>query len=305
MGAADVEQLRSRAGVVRRLLVEPDVVVVAIRRLADVPDRVIESLRVRAPGRLPRLGTERACQVEIAATVQWVDDDVVAALVCDTGAVGRPGRAVVGHAGGVRDVPGGRARRGEIEDVDVVTGHTARTLGEGNLRAIRRPGRVAVLLCQSRGERAGGEPGTCAARDAAQEELGVAERGPLDKDNSAVRTREHRAGRRRKNQQSHERDSDGDWPEQVRRAPRAPRYADASRLAPKTLHDQDRQDPISTLATLASTGVGRNGVRTPSRAGSRPSTPPTQSQTRPRAALTAPWTRCGSWERSSVRWRRS
>ena len=119
MGAAHVEQLGPRARVVRRLLVEPDVVVGAVRRLGDVPDRVVESLRVGAPRRLPRLRSERGGEVEIAAAVQRVDDDVVGALVCDARAVGRPGRAVLADAGGIRDVLRRRARRREIEDVDV------------------------------------------------------------------------------------------------------------------------------------------------------------------------------------------
>src|SRR5439155_24476469 len=139
--------------------------------------------------------------------------DVVAALVCDPGAVRGPGRAVVGDAGGIRDVLRGRARRGEIEDVDVVARRTTRALGERDLRAVGRPGGVAVLLRQPRGERTGGGPGTCAARDAAQEELRVAEGGPLYKDNPAVRAREHRACRGRQSQEGKEGESDREPPE--------------------------------------------------------------------------------------------
>src|SRR5215204_7751181 len=113
MGAAYVEQLRPTRRVVRRLVVEPDVVGVAIRRLGDVPDRVIESLRVRAPGRLPRLGSERGSEVEVAAAVDGVDDDVVAALVCDARRVGRPSRAVAGP-----DWLRSRPRRRQAEGVD-------------------------------------------------------------------------------------------------------------------------------------------------------------------------------------------
>src|SRR5262249_54439332 len=153
------------ARVVRRLLVEPDVVVGAVRGLSDVPNRVIESLRVRAPGGFPRLGSEGGRQILIRAAGQRVHHDVAAALVCDAGAVRRPGGAVVGDAGGIGDVLGNRARSGEIEDVDVEARRTARALGEGDLRAIGRPGGVPVLIWKPRRERTGGGPGTCAARD--------------------------------------------------------------------------------------------------------------------------------------------
>src|SRR5204862_4231761 len=55
--------------------------------------------------------------------------------------------------------------------------------------------------------------GTCAARDAAQEELRVAEGGPLYKDNPAVPAREHRACRGRKSQEGNEGESDRERPE--------------------------------------------------------------------------------------------
>ena len=206
MGAEHVKQLGPRARVVRRLLIQPYVVVGAVRLLRDVTDRVVEGRRVGAPSRLPRLRSERGGEVQVAAAVERAHVDVGVTVVGDARAVGRPGGAVLADGGGIRDVHRGRPGRRQIERVDVED--TARAVGKRDLRAVRRPGRVAVLQRQPRGERGAHGPATCAADHGAQEELRVAERGAADEDDPPVRARQHRAGSRRECEHRGECESD-------------------------------------------------------------------------------------------------
>ena len=214
VGAAHGVEQRSRTRVVRRLPKELHVVGVAVRSHVGVPDPVVEGLGVRGPGRLVRLGGQRRGQVHARARAGGgADEDVVAALVRDAWVVqvGRPGRAILAYGRGIRDVLGGRARRGEVEDVEVV-GPSGQAMRKDDLGAVGRPGGVAVLEGQPGIERAGDGSATHAVCGGAQEELGVAETGPPGEDDPAVRTREDGAGRSGHRQHRCQYEKDNDQP---------------------------------------------------------------------------------------------